>query len=736
MTSEKLFLILSYAAVFCGFLALSISGVFGVIGTGLFVAALIGGWFLESSKWQVSERVGTVLIVLSLPAYYALYKVGFFPNVGSDSALPGILARLIVTLSAIKILQRKSDRDWIFLYVMSFFEVLLAAGLSISPLYFAAFITYIFVMVCAVILFEIRKTGRSLLGKEPMEDAAGQTGIAGAASKARSERFSLPIRRVPATAVLLIIFIVVLAAPMFFLLPRVGGAGFGGTMRGGAETAVGFSDTVRLGGIGQIQQNDEIVLRVRIDGTTPAEYPDDIRWRGVALDTFDNKYWRKSKPTPERLMPKGAGDLIQVDAARGTESFVLQTIYLEPINSSVLFVLPRAVGVQGGMPGIFRDAGGSLSAATRGERISYRVLSETTMPAVSALRRDNGLYSDEYENYLQLPDELDPRVRELASQIASGTRTRYDAARAIESHLQTQFGYTLEQKAAGDEPLADFLFNVREGHCEYFATAMAVMLRTQGVATRVVNGFQRGDFNQTAGVFVVRQRNAHSWVEVYFPGEDAWITFDPTPFAGQNLTADAGGMGRRINGYLEALETLWIQYFVAYDSAEQRSLLASVRRGASSYGKQTSSVVDSVRAQILEWWREVRGDAGFKQSVTAVGYGLALLALGIALVLAFVWLYRRIVNLTLWRRLRLRFFGGSGGSVVEFYERMQAVLASKGLSREPYQTPLEFANIVGIPEVITITYLYNSVRFGEAHLTKEQIVAIETSLNSLKGSVS
>ncbi|MBA3354303.1 MAG: DUF3488 domain-containing protein, partial [Blastocatellia bacterium] len=536
MNSEKLFQILSYAAVFCGFVALWISGVFGVIGTGLFLVALIGGWFLEGSKWQVSERLGTVLIVLSLPAFYALYKVGFFPNVGSDSALPGILARLIVTLSAIKILQRKSDRDWIFLYVMSFFEVLLAAGLSISPLYFAAFIAYIFIMVCAVILFEIRKTGRSLLGREPTQDAAGYQGFDSDERKTRSERFSLPIRRVPATAVLLIVFIVLLAAPMFFLLPRVGGAGFGGSMRGGAETAVGFSDTVRLGGIGRIQQNDEIVLRVRIDGTTPAEYPEDIRWRGVALDTFDNQYWRKSKTAQERLMPKGAGDLIQVDAAHGTESFVLQTMYLEPVNSSVLFVLPRAIGVQGGMPAILRDAGGSLSAATKGDRVSYRVLSETTMPAVSALRRDNGLYSDEYENYLQLPDELDPRVTELASQITAGTRTRYDAARAIESHLQTQFGYTLEQKAGGDQPLGDFLFNVRDGHCEYFATAMAVMLRTQGVATRVVNGFQRGDFNQTAEVFVVRQRNAHSWVEVYFPGEDAWITFDPTPSAGQNLT--------------------------------------------------------------------------------------------------------------------------------------------------------------------------------------------------------
>ena len=112
----------------------------------------------------------------------------------------------------------------------------------------------------------------------------------------------------------------------------------------------------------------------------------------------------------------------------------------------------------------------------------------------------------------------------------------------VEEYLRTSFGYTLEQKASGDDPLSDFLFNVREGHCEYFATAMAVMLRTKGIATRVVNGFQEGEFNATANMYVVRQRHAHSWVEVYFPGENAWITFDPTPSAGRESGASMSGI--------------------------------------------------------------------------------------------------------------------------------------------------------------------------------------------------
>jgi transglutaminase-like putative cysteine protease len=98
-------------------------------------------------------------------------------------------------------------------------------------------------------------------------------------------------------------------------------------------------------------------------------------------------------------------------------------------------------------------------------------------------------------------------------------------------------------KAGGADPLADFLFHVKQGHCEYFATALGVMLRTQGIATRVVNGFLPGEYNQAAGAFTVRQSDAHSWVEVYFPQTNSWVTFDPTPPAGRTPRERTGLAG-------------------------------------------------------------------------------------------------------------------------------------------------------------------------------------------------
>ena len=122
MSFEKRFRFISYLAVFCGFLALWISGTFGAVESVLFVAVMIGAWFLEDSRWQISERIGTALIVLALPVYYVLGRYQFFVLSISETMLPGFLARVILSLTAIKLLQKKSDRDWIFLYLMSFFE--------------------------------------------------------------------------------------------------------------------------------------------------------------------------------------------------------------------------------------------------------------------------------------------------------------------------------------------------------------------------------------------------------------------------------------------------------------------------------------------------------------------------------------------------------------------------------------------------------------------------------------
>jgi hypothetical protein len=410
----------------------------------------------------------------------------------------------------------------------------------------------------------------------------------------------------------------------------------------------------------------------------------------------------------------------------------LQTVYLESILAPVLFGIPRMVGIQGNFPVLYRDTHGAITFQRTDERVSYKVLSDTEVPSETRLRADRVPYSADFSNYLQLPERIDPRVAALTKELTAASTNRYDTARLVEAYLQNEFGYTLEQKAGGNDPLADFLFNVREGHCEYFATAMAMMLRTQGIATRIVNGFQRGEYNDTADVYVVRQRNAHSWVEVYFPGTETWVAFDPTPAAGQNRESSTAGLTTSLRKYLEAIETFWIQYFVAFDNQEQRSMFTTVRRGLVDYQGSISSGWNALQAEIVEWWGQVRGDQGVTSSLAAIGRGVLIVGGLVLSVLILVWLYRKVVKLEVWGVLRSRLFGSQRVSVVEFYERMQTILAGKGLVRPPHQTPLEFAYAVGRLEAVNITNRYNGVRFGQKNLSNEEIKEIETWLKDLE----
>ena len=711
MNFEKFFKFISYAAVFCGFLSLWVSGTFGLIGTGLFVTVMIIAWLIEGLRWQISERIGTALIVLSLPAYYLGSRLDLVSLGGSAIDIAGMLGRLILTLTAIKLLQKKSDRDWIFLYLMAFFEVLLAAGLSISALYLASFVLYLLVMVCTIIAYEIRRTSRRVsestsgLVRPPVESESG----------------SLPTRRLLAMAVVLIAGIVGLGLPLFFFLPRVGGAGFGG--RGeGVSTSTGFSDHVELGRFGTIQQDDAVVMRARLDGVTGEQTG--LYWRGLALDHFDGHSWERSEPSQE-IYARGDRELIPIELATSRESLISQTIYLEPLDTSVLFGLSRIVGIQTTLPGVFKDADGDISSKRPAERISYRIFSDRSVPSVEALRADDQKYPDSVARFLELPHDLDGRVSELASQITAGKTGRYEKAKAIEQYLQTNFGYSLEVRGTGSDPLADFLFNVRQGHCEYFATAMAIMLRTQGIATRVVNGFHQGDYNETADIYVVRQKNAHSWVEVYFPKEEAWVRFDPTPPADQVAPGFASGMTGQFNKWLDALETYWIQYFVAYDNQEQRSLAKSVRSGFTGYQQGISSYFSRLQTVIIEWWAEARGDRGAARSGAAIGYALLYAAIAIVALLVFVWGVREVVKSKVWRRVADLFHRRRPASIVEFYDRMLRILASKGFIREPHQTPLEFACAVGMPEAVSVTKKYNRVRFGEKDVSSSESDEIE-----------
>ena len=208
------------------------------------------------------------------------------------------------------------------------------------------------------------------------------------------------------------------------------------------------------------------------------------------------------------------------------------------------------------------------------------------------------------------------------------------------------------------------------------------------------------------------------------------MTFDPTPFSDEAGGASSGITGT-VSKYLEALETFWIQYFVAYDDQGQRSLARSVRSGFIDYQNTIASFSAQLEITLKEWWAEVRGDKGLRASGAAVGYAIAYLAAAALGVLLVVWLYRKLRSLS-W----------AAGSGVDFLARQimrrsisttvcSGYWRARGMTRESYQTPLEFAFSTGIPETVGITEKYNRVRFGEKSLTADEREVIENWLERL-----
>jgi transglutaminase-like putative cysteine protease len=675
----------------------------------LFLCVMILSWCLEDTRWQVPERIGLVIVLLSIPLFYLDWQ--YQRAIGEPIERLGVnaLAHLIVFLSAVKLLQVKKDRDWVFLYLISFFEVLLAAGLSFSPIFLGTLTLYLLTAVSAVTAFEIQKSRRVLPPADTRLLVPPDSRVFKKNHLRRSEATRLPF-----VAVILLFLIFVLALPLFLIAPRSGAAAI--TRSGsGPSHFVGFSENVALGEIGELKRDDAVVMHVRIDDD---QHVNDLRWRGVALDEFTGRGWRKSaesrRNTKNVTSERG---FFQLGTTPGLHRLSTQTFFLEPLESSVLFVAPRGIAIQGELPFVRVDGDGSLQSNRHEfERIIYKAISDRTDPSPDQLRRDRFRYPEEYERYLQLPSTLDPRIREFAKAtlIKWNVATRYDAAKAIETELQTNFEYSLQMSAAGPDPLSDFLFNVRAGHCEYFSTAMAVMLRTRGVATRVVNGFLPGEYNETAGAYTVRQSDAHSWVEVYFPETNSWVTFDPTPPAGRK-TAVRTGLVAQLHKFGEALELVWFQYVVGYDKQEQRSLATTLQHRLFDLGRLVTSVLAIIRTVVP---RNI-------PSLIVAGVGLVLLTLT-------VFLLTRIRRFGFRKALR---FGPEGNlpeqSAVAFYERLTAVLAQRGWKRDSNLTPLEFARSVGLREAVAITSMYNRVRFGRQQLSRAEASEMEQLLAGL-----
>jgi len=747
MSLERYFIFSSYAMFMTGYVMLASTRQLDIFSLGLFAGALGAGWLIDTERlsWSIGHRSGNWLMVGGCAFLVAeWYAFGVSPVT--------LTLHFVFFAATLRLLRRKASRDWIWLYVVTFCQVLMTAGMMVSTTFLLLVIIYLFAATSAFIAYEMRRSASAFAANNPSRRITVEYRKGNERRPVESPRLgSLPVFSACALAAILL-----LAAPIFLAMPRVSrGFSRSGMLRG--ETLSGFSESVRLGEVAQVKLNPQVVMRVRVKflrGTRQRT----LRWRGVTLDNYDGQTWNYTGQKPTILKRSvdgfhldevGSYNLAEqsqngshLDETEWRRVDTEQRFFLEPLAIDTVFVAPRPRLITG-LPDLARDQGDGLWTAPHDYyKLDYTAFSDTSEVSDERLAAENSrTYPSEIQRrYLQLPDNHDRRIDELAAEVTRGAMTNVEIARRIEKHLSVSYGYTLNLRRVEDgDPVADFLFNTRQGHCEYFASAMVLMLRSRRVPARMVNGFQTGEYNEAADVYTVRQSDAHSWVEVYFPREGQnglWVAFDPTPDAGRSVYG--GGMAAWLRHRREAMEMFWLEHVIGFDANKQFSMAGAAQQWVSSL---FSAYRWDLSSQWIDWMSKVArhidsrkdpgaASAGGQPAPASNGGGARTPALALsvaALVFAAAFSWRRYGRS--WRR-SARHDGAA--SAVAFYQEMLRALERAGHKRALHQTPAEYADQLRAPAVREITAIYQQVRFGDRILNDDDIARVSLLLREVR----
>jgi len=581
---------------------------------------------------------------------------------------------LILFLAVVKILTASTSRDHLFLGIIAFLEILAAAMFSLSLSFFVFLVAFLVSAVATMTSGEIRS---SASGRQVAQTAAAR----------------LPWRLTWLTG-FLAAGVLVSTGGLFLILPRTARAAFERFARPG-DRVTGFSREVTLGQMGELRKPSRAVMHVYFDPAPPNR---NFHWRGVALSEFNGWKWYNSASKPRLLESRdGLLTLVSDEQLRRGGPRINYEVVLHTPPSEALFVagLAERVLLPTRLVWQTRD-GGLLVPFNDDSNFRYSVYSYFGGPD-----------APDYMGYARLPEEVrnhnlllppvDRRILELAQRLTAGQTDDLSRARAIERHLLTQYSYSLAPlEKEADDPLAHFLFERRKGHCEYFASAMAVMLRATWVPARIVTGFQEGENNPLTGLHVVRASDAHSWVEAWIPGR-GWTSFDPTP-----ANPDQGkDFMSKLAMWGDAVDVFWQEWVIGYDL--DRQLTLAFRIGQSSRQRFTFPNPGKWLAPLKEALR--------LKGVSLDGRRLLWL---IPLAAAAIWLYARRKRGRILRRAARRELTTS--EAVLLYRRFLDALRRRGFTRNASATPIEFARSIHAPELagpaLEFTLAYNELRFA------------------------
>ena len=688
-------------------------------GLPLIVSLLTATVLVVAFVWQPSRETSVriervVLLVATLLVLWTLYQV----FVVTDDVVAPVVALLLVLLAG-EALRSLDARNDVRLYTLSFALLVASTAYLPSVVFGAAFIVFILLTTLALMTGHIRREG----------ERHGATGQGLDRTLIRS-------------TIALSLVTLGMGALVFLAFPRLPRNIFGRGITTPGVRMAGFGDEVSIGEHGsRIYGNPEVVLRIEFpDGdstyTPSGAEINSMYWRGRSFDEFDGVRWsRNSREMPRTWAPASwyaawgvAGEARQPD----------QRIFAGGLDARVLFGLHPVVDVAPRSD--FRpvlDAVGDLSYFTGGPPV-YLVRSGWESPPVALLRRtvpgpavdappiarttEDRLDQVVVAHYLQLPP-LSGRIRALADSLTANRPTQYDRVVAIESWLRNNFDYTLDLPATREQATLEyFLFERRAGHCEYFSTALAVLLRAEGIPARNVNGFLGGQWNEFGSYLAVTQNEAHSWVEVWFSGV-GWVVFDATPAGGTTALADRSDLFAPFRNFFGGMQHRWSKWVIDYNLDRQMQLFSRV---GDLFSRER-------RPERQPTEREDRAVAPWRYIVFGVAAALVLLAL-----------YRLAgrrgpamrPESKLYLTLRRTFARAGWDDAALTQSRRE-----RHRERETSLAPLEWLGALraaGAPRVDTaemVTHRYLDARFGARPLSAEETVSLRALVAEIRAAL-
>ncbi len=722
----------SLPALACAVVLLSIVGVSAATRS---APLLLVGGVLAALSWYVTEGprgralpnwTASILVLAATLDVIVELAVG-------HGDLPAVLGRFVVWLALIKLYQHKAPRDYAQLLGLSMLLMLIGCLQSNDLLFTAILLIYAALGLYVLLLFQLyaahehHRSGR--LGAVPagVNLVGAQQPIAGrrAGAQLRGLAAALAIAGLGGSAVLFVIF------------PRDVGGGMLGLQSPLRRS--GYSDEVDLLSGTRITGSRRVVMTVRLTGgTLPADEP--LRLRGRVLDRYEGAgRWRASAAGHGNVLQTQPPGLMALAPSATGPSIVQEFDVLVPGATLFSVYMPAAVATELPRRLTFQPRDQTIEDAGEGPLYGYTILARPD-PSDEMLQALAGRQPDEGPRLVARFESFDPWVRDLARSLLRGaglaespphsppdSRPRFEwnaaGAQVLTRYLaRGPFRYQTDLRGMTVDPATDpivhFLRSTRGGHCEYFASALAALCNCAGIPARLVTGYLTVERDDGGERYVVRESNAHAWVEVQV-GSGRWRAFDPTPPGVLELAP--GGQPTRADRWwwmLDRFEARWADRFVGFDRDSQQRLLRVFDIG---WGRRFEAALRATQ----EWMARVNrafyfGPAGY------LWMGIVALAVGVAAVA--LWTHLR-------RAARLRAAASLDGlrgaarqlRQIGFYLEMLDVLGRAGHPKPAWQPPLFYARVLGRRHsqagllVRKISEVFYAARFGKRRLSKPDL---------------